>query len=127
MEKILIFVKHHFAILWRILEGVNDIIFRVVYQGELDKKLEEVYNRNNTEEYTFRSLGRIDIPDLFYLIDNQNEKDLRYFSPHGFDIVSLQKQLNKSAFLMMGVFCKDQLVGYFFLRFFAIKNVSWGD
>ena len=63
---------------------------------------------------------------LFNLINSQPASDLEYFKPHAFDENSIQKQMKKKSFLMMGAFDNDSLVGYFFLRFFANKKCFVG-
>ena len=67
-----------------------------------------------------------DIQPLYELIASQPSEDLRYFKPHKFDIGSLEAQKRKPAFLMMGAFEGETLVGYFFLRFFANKKCFVG-
>jgi hypothetical protein len=76
--------------------------------------------------FTFRILSTKDAEALFELLKSQNQQDLKYFSPHSFDLDSIQKQLNKRSFLMMGAFDGNRMVGYFFLRFFANRKCFVG-
>lgn len=76
--------------------------------------------------FSFRLLDKTDETKLVDLIRKQNEDDLKYFKPHGFDLKSIRKQLASLSFLMMGVFDDDKLIGYFFLRFFTNKKCFVG-
>lgn len=78
-----------------------------------------VFREFSKPPFLYRQLNLEDSDSLYSLISSQHDKDLEYFRPHGFDPDSLKKQFEKSSFLMMGVFDKEDLVGYFFLRFFA--------
>jgi hypothetical protein len=117
MEGALLYIKHNLFFLWALIENLNGVLFSFKYGSVLDKTLGEIVN-DPEHTYEFRRLIAEDTKDLFYLINSQDEYDLRYFSPHGFDLISLQRIFKNHAFLPMGVFCQDKMVGYFFLRFF---------
>ncbi|MBN1181852.1 MAG: hypothetical protein JXB49_06165 [Bacteroidales bacterium] len=126
MEKILIFIKHHFIFLWRIIELGNSSIFRIIYKQKLEKLLSSIFNEFNNTPFSCRRLKISDFQNLNKLISSQNETDLKYFNPHGFDLLSLRRQYENHSFLMMGAFDKEKMVGYFFLRFFVNKQCFVG-
>jgi RimJ/RimL family protein N-acetyltransferase len=126
MEKILIFIKHHFNFLWRIIEWGNGVIFSLLFRSRMSGVLPGVFEEFTLSPYVYRRLHITDAPHLFDLIGSQEEKDLEYFSPHGFDLASIERQFSNPAFLMMGTFHEDRLVGYFFLRFFSNRKCFVG-
>lgn len=126
MEKILIFVKHNMRFVWRMVEGLNNLLFMLLYKKKVNRVVPSVLRKHQQEFLEFRQLHAQDALLLFGLINSQNSSDLKYFSPHGFDLVSITSQLKKESFLMMGVFDADAMVGYFFLRFFSNKKCFVG-
>jgi hypothetical protein len=126
MEGFLIFIKHHFSFLWKIIEWGNGLLFSIFYKSKLEKVLPGVFREFAEPPFTFRKLGLSDAGTLHNLIHSQNESDLKYFKPHGFDIETIRKQFNNHSFLMMGVFEQQKIAGYFFLRFFANKKCFVG-
>lgn len=76
--------------------------------------------------YLYRRLNEADAEALFELINSQDATDIKYFSPHGFDLNSIQLQFKIRSFLMMGAFDGEKMIGYFFLRFFANKRCFVG-
>ena len=126
MEKFLIFIKHRFRILWRIIEWGNGIAFSLFFKSRMQKVLPRVFAEFFMTDFVFRSLARSDAESLVDLINAQETEDLTYFSPHAFDLRSIEKQFSNPAFLMMGAFHEKELVGYFFLRFFASRKCFVG-
>jgi hypothetical protein len=126
MEKILIFIKHNLKFLWKIIEWGNGIVFSVFFKSRMEKVLLSVFNEFTFPPYSFRKLQKQDTEALFNLIKSQNASDLKYFSPHGLDFVSISKQFDNLSFLMMGSFDGEKLIGYFFLRFFANRKCFVG-
>lgn len=126
MEKLLIFIKHHFSYLWKIIEFINGLIFSVLYKKRLGKILPAIFNEYTKPPFVFRSLKAIDAVPLYDMINRQDTIDMEYFRPHGLDVFSIRKQFSNRAFLMMGAFDKDQIVGYFFLRFFINRKCFVG-
>jgi RimJ/RimL family protein N-acetyltransferase len=92
----------------------------------MEKILPSVFRELESSSYTYRQLDAADVNDLSDLIHSQEDSDLTYFSPHAFDLSALGKQFHNRAFLMMGAFDREQLAGYFFLRFFANKTCFVG-
>jgi hypothetical protein len=126
MVKILIFIKHHFKFLWKIIEGGNGMLFSILYKPKLFSILPQVFKEFTLVSFTFRRLNLLDAKQLHSLIISQEADDLEYFHPHGLDMKSIENQFNNRAFLMMGVFEADKIIGYFFLRFFWNKKCFVG-
>ena len=126
MEKILLYVKHHIRFLWEIIEFVNVKLFTWFYKSKMDLISSDVIVNTPTDLIHFRKLNLTDLPLLHKMINSQKPSDLQYFRPHGFDLLSIEHQLNKSSFLMMGAYDSEKMVGYFFLRFFITKKCFVG-
>lgn len=126
MEKVLLFIKHRIGFLWHIIEAINDFFFHFLFSKELERVVSSVLKENERELFNYRRLKREDVTSLTRLIDNQSSTDLEYFNPHSFDERSVIKQIKKKSFLMMGAFSDDEMVGYFFLRFFTNRKCFVG-
>jgi hypothetical protein len=126
MERTLIFIKHHFEFIWLIIEKLNDILFILLYKNRIDVISQTLLEEFSNQLICFRKLKAGDLIHLEELYKSQNSFDLLYFNPHNFDLLSLNKQFKKDAFLMMGAFKGEKLVGYFFLRFFINKKCFVG-
>lgn len=122
MERILIFIKHSLPFAWSAIEQVNSLIFSLLYKRRLDRTLSPIFLEYAQPPFSYRVLSLDDAVALSEFIVNQDPADLEYFHPHGFDITAIKRQFKKSSFIMMGSFDGDQLVGYFFLRFFINKK-----
>ncbi len=122
MERILIFIKHHLAFLWRIIEWGNGLMFSLFFGSKLDRVLSVVFREFSKPPFLYRELTQADADMLYELINSQEGADLEYFQPHGFDKGSIKKQFRNRSFLMMGVFDENRMIGYFFLRFFANRK-----
>ena len=126
METILIFIKHHLEPLWKIIDSINAGLFRIVFKTRMESIQSAVLRSIKNEEYVFRKLLISDMRSLLRLISDQPIEDLRYFSPHGFDLKSLDVYYRKTTFLMMGAFRGEKMIGYFFLRFFVNRKCFVG-
>lgn len=126
MERILLFIKHHLGALWKIIDWGNGMLFRFFYGSKMRSVASAVMDGTEAGSLTCKELQNIDIQSLKELIESQPVDDLTYFSPHAFDLESLKAQLRNPAFLMMGIFDNQGLIGYFFLRFFANKKCFVG-
>jgi hypothetical protein len=126
VEKILIFIKHKFRIVWVVIEWFNTLIFSFLYKQQLEKLVPEVLEECPVSPFTFRILILEDAEMLHELIQSQNASDLEYFNPHGFDLISIKKLFRNKSFLPMGVFDNETLKGYFFLRFFVNRSCFVG-
>ena len=126
IEKILIFIKHRLRFMWRIIEWGNGLLFSLLYKSRLEKVLPNTFMEFAEPPFSYRKLHVSDADNLYELIHSQEEADLEYFKPHGFDIETIRKQFENPAFLMMGVFDGQKIVGYFFLRFFVNRKCFVG-
>jgi RimJ/RimL family protein N-acetyltransferase len=126
MHNLLIFIKHRLRFIWGIIEWVNNALFTLLFRSRLERVLAEVYGEIDSSRFTYRRLNDSDMHALWKMIDLQEPNDLNYFHPHDFDLKSIRKQIKKGAFLMMGTFDQDRLIGYFFLRFFINRKCFVG-
>ena len=126
MEKILVFIKHHLRFIWKIIEYGNGIVFSLLFKRRMEKVLPTVFMEFSFPPFLCRRMRMPDVETLFELIQSQKTSDLKYFSPHSFDLRSIKRQFNNPSFLMMGVFDGSKMAGYFFLRFFANKKCFVG-
>lgn len=126
MERLLIYIKHHLGFIWRMIEKVNGYLFILLFGRLLKKTMYKILSYSTLEPYQFRPLKANELKSLADMIALQPSSDLEYFSPHEFDLKSLEKQMSNPAFLMMGVWGDHGLVGYFFLRFFTNKKCFVG-
>jgi hypothetical protein len=126
MEKILIFIKHHFSTFWKIIEWANGIIFFLFYKSKMEKTHTIVLRELGITQFKYRRLNELDAEALFILLNTQTSTDLSFFNPHDFKLTSILSQFNNRSFLMMGTFDNDRMVGYFFLRFFANRKCFVG-
>ncbi|HBE40811.1 MAG TPA: hypothetical protein DDW27_06325 [Bacteroidales bacterium] len=126
MEKLLLYIKHHLGFLWKAIEWGNGILFDRLYKQRLFRILPGVFMDFTLEPFTFRRLVISDAERLYTLIHMQNATEIEFFRPHGMDMKTIKKQFNNRAFLMMGVFDRDDLIGYFFLRFFCNRKCFVG-
>lgn len=126
MEKLLLFVKHRMSFFWNVIEWTNGTLFNALFASRVNKICAIVLEESLKPPYSFRKLKATDSLALFDLINAQQPCDLEFFKPHGFDLKSIEKQLRKPDFLMMGAFNGDRIVGYFFLRFFINRKCFVG-
>jgi hypothetical protein len=126
MEKILIFIKHRFRFLWRIIELGNGLLFTLLYRSRLEKVLQDTFREFVEPPFSYRKLNISDTDALYELIHLQETADLEYFKPHRFDLETIRRQFKNRSFLMMGAFDGQKITGYFFLRFFANRKCFVG-
>jgi hypothetical protein len=126
VERLLIFIKHNFGFLWKVIEWANDLIFTLLFKSKLQSTIRVVFAELSHHPFLFRRLASADIMPLHKLITSQLDSDIEYFKPHKFDIDSLRTQLKKPSFLMMGAYDGEEMTGYFFLRFFINKKCFVG-
>lgn len=125
MVKLLIFIKHHFSFIWSFVELINSIFFHILY-GKVKKNAINTTLPKEHQDFEYRLLIEDDLDNLTDFFKRQPEKAYEFFKPHAFDIPTLRRKLKDHSFIMMGVFCKGHLVGYFFLRCFFNKKAFRG-
>ena len=122
--RLLLWIKHRLPWLWRLVDGLNAWLYRVLHAARMRGVADQVCDQAEFEGYRARLLGQADLPALERLLARQGEERLRHFRPHAFDLASLVRACRNPAFLMFGVFCPtaekadSDLVGYFYLRCF---------
>lgn len=77
-------------------------------------------------DYTFRKLNTGNVHALLDFLNSQHEEDFRFFKPHKIDQKSIHEKIADPAFLAMGVYSGNKIVGYFFLRLFFNKRCFVG-
>lgn len=129
MEKLLIYIKHNFGFLWKVIESINTILINLLYRNKIENTLGK-YKSNVPVKGIFyvRHLNKDDLDVLFEMLNKLDKSVLKFFKPHGFDRVTLQNILNNSGFVKLGYFdgSNNKLVGYFILRLFANKKCFSG-
>lgn len=118
MTGLLLFIKHRLPFLWRGIDWLNLVLFRLLHGDRLQKEAEHCFREFTLAGYQFRALTVRDLDGLVNLLARQRAGRLDYFKPHGFDHESLERVTRNPSFLMFGVFSDERLVGYFFLRCF---------
>lgn len=126
MIKILLFIKHRFAFLWRIIEETNGYLFGFFFSKRIKSVLLPILEQQHHEKYQYRELQQVDLVQLEKFFNSQDEVQYRFFKPHAFDLATLKRLFSNPAFLMMGVFDGNKIIGYFFLRFFLNKKCFIG-
>ena len=126
MTKLLIYLKHHYPLVWRAIEWTNGIVFRLLYAGEIKNIVVDEIFKNQHNLYHIRLLQHKDLFDLEAFIISEHPERLTYFRPHGFTHADLEKVWGNPAFIMMGVFHGEKIIGYFFLRCFLNKKCFVG-
>ncbi|HKL22739.1 MAG TPA: hypothetical protein VJ904_13110 [Tichowtungia sp.] len=118
IARILLFIKHRMPWLWIGVDWLNARLYSLLHQKNMDIQADRAFREFALEGFCFRRLASADLNALHELLRRQDAERLRFFSPHGFDPISLRKMLNNPAFLMFCAFRNGSLVGYFFLRCF---------
>jgi hypothetical protein len=126
IPRLLIFIKHHLPFIWAGVEWLNAALFSLLHAKKTEKIATEVIGANSLNGFLFRKLNRSDIPELERLLYAQPKERVAFFNPHGFETKTLKKVEKNPAFIMMGVFDGQHLVGYFFLRCFWNKKCFVG-
>ena len=90
------------------------------------KNADVILKQYENEIYNYRFLIQSEIPRLHDFFNKQNQEQFSYFKPHDFDNSSLHRLFNNPSFLLFGVFDKDEIIGYFFLRCFINKQCFTG-
>src|SRR5690554_3530742 len=126
MIKLLIAFKKNIPFVWLLVEYFNGIIFRFLYHKRIIQTAKQVLENYKGEQFRYRFLKKADLPFLFELFQNQDQEQFKYFKPHAFDEKTLYRLYKNPSFLMLGVFDKDNLAGYFFLRCFINRKCFLG-
>jgi hypothetical protein len=126
LTRILLYIKHNLRFIWKIIEAINGSLFKLVYKKKMDNLTRKTLADHSLEDTEFRLINSDDIPALADFFIRQRNADLEYFKPHGFDRDALTSVLANDAFIMMGAFKGEKIVGYFFLRCFLNQKCFVG-
>jgi GNAT superfamily N-acetyltransferase len=125
--RLAIWIKAKLPFIWSILEFANGLAFKVFFANKFKKSIDsELDLSKNGNNYIFRRLFLNDLEALSKLCLNIEEDQKQYFEPHNFDKGTLVRLNKNPSFLMFGLFHKDELAGYFFLRCFVNKKCFLG-
>lgn len=128
MEKFLLYIKHNFSFLWKLIESFNILFLDLFFQKRIDRvtqKFEKPYKVD--DEFYIKKLNPTDLEVLENFINQLDQKSFQYFKPHGMTKEELSKVLKQSSMLKFGYFNKDdKLIGYFILRLFMNKKAFIG-
>ena len=119
MVKLLKLIKQHLPFLWISIEFLNGLIVSILYGHKIKNAITKTFASDTNTTFQYRKLHQKDLIHLEQLLATQPEGFDRFFKPHRFDIKTLKRLYRNPAFLMLGAFDNERLVGYFFLRFFA--------
>lgn len=125
MIRVLLYIKHHVPFVWLFIEWLNSLIFHILYGKKLRNYVLSLLS-NLSSEYDYRLLEKRDMVYLYDFFLKQPAEAFRFFKPHGFDLLSLQKKNRDKSFIMIGTFRDEDLVGYCFLRCFFNKQAFRG-
>lgn len=126
MLRFLIFIKHHCKWLWTFAEYFNGLLVRVFYYNKIECTANNVLKSISLVNYSYRLMEQEDLQEICAFFIRQPKEAYQYFKPHDFDQKTIKRLMRNPAFLMMGVFDGNQIIGYFFLRFFMNKHSFTG-
>jgi hypothetical protein len=124
--RILLYIKHNLKFIWNLIEWVNGLFFKILYGRKFKLIIYDVIREHGLNGYRFKTINAEDLKSLAAFIGKQSPEELTFFKPHEFDYMSLLRVFKNPAFLMMGVFDGEKIVGYFFLRCFWNKKCFVG-
>ena len=126
MTKLLLYLKHHFPIMWNWVEWINSMLFQLLHEKKFRQVSEAVTGEYSLPGFVFRPLEQEDLTALEKLLTSQSPERVAWFKPHAFGLHTLKKMHANPAFRMTGVFEGSRMVGYFFLRCFWNKKCFVG-
>jgi hypothetical protein len=126
LVKLLLYIKHNLQFLWQIIDNFNGLLFQMLFGKKIRTEINNATQNFTLDIFNFKTLVSNDLPALASLLSKQKEGRLAYFKPHGYDIKALHRAFKNPAFIMMGAFEGQKLVGYFFLRCFCNKKCFVG-
>lgn len=127
MIALLIYLKHRFPFLWRMVDVINGLLFGLRY-GMFRFQVARILQAYHATDFRLAPLEEADLSTLHVFLTSQPEESLRYFAPHPFDLHTLKRLHSNRAFLMMKAIDKftERFAGYFFLRGFFIGRAFHG-
>jgi len=126
MIKFLKLIKKNLPFVWNSIEFLNGIVISIFYGSKIKKAIIETFKQLSHLKFQYRLLDQGDLINLESMLAYQPKGFDDYFKPHGFDLKTLKRLFKNPAFLMFGAFDKENLIGYFFLRFFLNRKAFRG-
>jgi len=126
MIVVLLFIKHNLHFIWTIVECFNGLLFGLLFCKRIIFTAKGVLDATKHDNLNYRILNKDDLVKLHDFSIRQPKENYRYFNPHAFDVETLNKLYSNRSLLMMGVFDRERLVGYFLLRFFINRQAFAG-
>lgn len=126
MTSLLLFLKHRFPFLWRLVEWTNGVLFGLRYP-RFAAMVNDALGGFTLGGFLFSPVEESDIALLSEFLTGQPAERIAHFDPHGFDCRTLHRLLENRAFAMMKVTdAGGTVAGYFFLRCFFIGRAFHG-
>ena len=119
MVRFLKWLKMKLPFIWLWIETLNGWLVSLVYGKRIAKAAADVLSHYSAEPFSYRSLTAADIAPLSRMLMSQTDDYMRFFHPHGFDEATLMRLFRNKSVLMLGTFKDDEIIGYYFIRFFA--------
>lgn len=126
MVNVLMFLKENCIACWRFIEWLNGFIFSVIYSKRFTVNIKKVLSEFAKDSFDYRLLENKDVLELSNFLCAFDQSQVNTFEPHDFDQSTLIRLNNNRSFFMFGVFEKEVLVGYFFLRCFINRKAFMG-
>ena len=118
MMRFLLFLKHKCGFVWSAVEFFNSLLFNLLYGKKMKLVVHDVLDNQKSDSYRFALLGKDDAENLCEFFRKQPEEMFKYFKPHGFDVKTIKRKLADKAFVTIGCFDGDKIIGYCFIRCF---------
>lgn len=118
MMRFLLFLKHKCGFIWSIVEFFNGLLFRLLYGKKMKSAVKEALDNQETGSFRFAVLGKVDAEQLCEFFKKQPEKMFEFFKPHAFDLKTIKRKIADKAFVTIGCFDQNKLIGYCFIRCF---------
>lgn len=118
MMRFLLFLKHKCGFVWSSVEFFNSFLFNLLYGKKMKLAIHDVLDNQRSDSYRFALLGKNDAENLCEFFSKQPEEMFKYFKPHDFDIKTINRKITDKAFITIGCFDSDKIIGYCFIRCF---------
>lgn len=119
MVRFLKWLKMQMPFVWLWIETLNGWLTTLLYGKKIAAATADVLSRYGNSEVYYRCISAADIAPLSRMLTSQTDDYMRFFHPHGFDEATLMRLLKNKSVLMLGTFKDDEIIGYYFIRFFA--------
>lgn len=126
MIKLLVYIKHHFTFIWRIVECFNSVAVGLRYQSSLKEIRAGFGLRSLGNDVQCSWFNQSSINDLVLFFETQKEEHFDFFRPHKFDKASLERIAKENNYLAFCFYNEGKVVGYCFLRLFFTGKAFTG-